>query len=236
MEKLETLFKLYKNDSITDYVVERELSRYFGDQVSVRLTEDLGVNRGTTFTYFALPEKLVEGYHITYFLDKAAIKVIYTEEELAMITEKLNNKTFSIIRKYNSFLNETKDFAVTYTEALAFLLELYSFYRSEMSIKNGELLPADDEILKYVDKFNTQKAEDIDIECLLQKGYIPPQAISFAKAMSHDIPGSITINFSKEERPSMNIGYNAIKSVCTSTFGEREHKDIDPNYIPSTNQ
>ena len=45
IEKIKTIVEMYKKDKVTDYVLERELSEFFGDLVEVKLEKEKGIGK-----------------------------------------------------------------------------------------------------------------------------------------------------------------------------------------------
>ena len=81
MEKIENLAAMYRKGDITDYVMERELSAYLGSRATVKITDSSSTNLGKSYCIMPLPEKRAEGFHITYFLDREAIRNKQKQED-----------------------------------------------------------------------------------------------------------------------------------------------------------
>lgn len=237
-EKLQSVLTLYKKDQITNYVAEREIAQAMGENVSVKIVKDPKNIASTSFCVFALPKKLVQGYHITFIIDEDALRQIYSEEDFAVVVERLNAKKQAILTKYHKFEKETKKRDVSYNFALGFLLELYSLYRADLSVKDGEYLPDDSEMLKFAELFTSESGTQQDIEKLLLGEFVCPEIIEMVKGYvkTGDFRDDILDFKAETETPKFNGGQQEIKKYATSTFGIRNHKDIPYDYIPKTNQ
>ena len=241
LEELQNVVAMYKKDKITQYVVEREIAKFLGDKVHVKISDE---NRNVvtkTFGVFILPEKLTDGFHITYFIDKSAILSFYTEEEFSVVLMRLKDSKQDVLKRFNDFLNENLRRDVSYNSALGFILDLYASYRNLLSIgaKSEIYLPDDDIVRIYSDKFSTEVATNEDREKLALEEFISPQVLEFVKKYVKIADESeIKIKFvdNATEIPQFNYFYQHTKENVTGTFGIRDHKEIPHDYIPRTNQ
>ena len=236
-EKMQSIISLFKKDQITPYVVEREVAQELGDDCSVKIVKDPKNIATKSFCIFALPQKLINGFHITFIVDEGCIKNIYTDEDFAVVVERLKNKKQAIFKRFNKFLKETKNKDTSYNYALGFILDLYNVYRADLTVRDGEYLPDDGEMMKYADLFTMENGNKEDIESLLLGEFVCPEIIEFVKQY-------VKAGEFKEENekifevevPTFNLGQQEIKKHVSSTFGIRNHKDIPYDYYPKTNQ
>ena len=238
-EKLESLFTLFKKDQLTKYVVEREIANYLGEDFTVKIVENKKNIASKSFCVYIFPEKLTQGFHITMMIDEDAIKNIYTEEDFAVVLSRLQAKKQQILKKYNAFLKETKKKDISYNFALGFILDLYTSYRSDLSVRNGEYLPDDGDMIKYAQLFTMEDGTRHDIEKLTLEEIVCPEMLEFVKryVQSGNFADDEPIFGAKAvaETPTFNFGQQELKKHSTSTFGIRNHKEIPYNYLPDTN-
>lgn len=235
MEKIESLMSLYRKDKITDYVIERELAAYMGNDISVKFSEDSKAT-SNTFGFFALPERLVEGLHITFIVDKNAFLNFYSDQEIQIIVERLKMEKQHIYKKYMEFISEGNDRDISFDYAMGFLLNLYSLYKSKLIIEDGSFLIPDDELLKYIDKFSLEIATNSDVEAMMINQYICQEIVEFAKKYvkvnNDEIKIKIVdINY---EMPQLNLGMQEIRKYANPNY--IKHQDIPYDYKPETNQ
>lgn len=235
-EKIKSILMLYKQDKISEYVLERELGEYFGDLVRIQIEKESTTGK-TSYCIFAIPELKKEGFRILFIIDKNALKNIYKEDEFVVVCERLKNKLQNILKRYHSFRKETSDSEVSMNHALGFLLSLYSSYYSDLLIGNREYLPEEDDIMKYTDLFTMEEANSEDLETVKIKGILSNTIIDAAKVYVKFATG-LKLNFASTEveKPVFNLGQQEIIKHCTSTFGVRDHKEIPYDYLPKTNQ
>ena len=230
-ETLESLLKLYKNDKVTDYVVEKEFAKYIGDHVGVKIIKDAATSN-TSYVAFVIPEKHVEGFYLNIILDKFALNK-YNESEIITILNKLKEKKFIFTKKYHEFLTDKSGNEVTFSDAMGFLLNLYSLYRNDLAFKCDEYLPAEDEILKIADKYNTGEATQEDTENLLVKHFINYAIISYIEKYVNE---SIKLDFTGDKPRVNDFGDEIDAFSKDQTFVPFGHVEIKHDYKPSTNQ
>lgn len=240
MEKIETLAKLFREGSVSEYVMERELSAFLGDRVTVSITTKSRSNMATSYCIFPVPEKRVEGFHLTYFIDRDAILTHYNPFEFGLVIEKLRKIEQDILFSYNKFLSRTAGSDVTYGMIVGYLLDLYLTVKTALDIKDGiSFLPSDGDVREKALKFQEGRYNANDIESVVIDNFAPKDALALAKNQIREASiGQPRIKFAKDvmELPAVNLGAQEIMAHCTSTFGVRDHKDIPWNYTPEHGQ
>lgn len=237
MEKVESLLDLYRKEKITDYVIERELSSFLGNDVSVLFSKDCKNNIPTSFILFAVPEKLVEGLHLTLIVDKMSLLNNYSDTEIGMLFDKFKSEKYTIYKKYMTFLNENIDKDISFNYALGFLLNLYASYKNKLIFDNSSFLPSDDELLKYCDKFSMEEATSGDLESLLIQEFICPEIVDFAKKYVRQAKGELRIKTVENEldKYSINFGQQEIRKYANNCL-DGWNRNIPFDYVPDTNQ
>ena len=237
IEKIKTIVEMYKKDKVTDYVLERELSEFFGDLVEVKLEKEKGIGK-ESYCVFAIPEKRQEGFKIVFVIDVNAIKNIYKEDEFAVVCERLQDKIQKILTKYHAFKNETAGKDITLNCALGFLLNLYLSYRNELAIGSAEYLTDEVDVMKYADIFSLENGNSEDLENAKIKGIISNTILEYCKKYVKlaDVMRFTTSTFGEPEKPVFCMGQQEMIKHVTSTFGVRDHKEIPYDYLPKTNQ
>lgn len=242
MENIESLIKLYRKDTITDYVMERELTRYLGEDTTVRLIEKPNKNLNKSFCIFPIPERLVEGFHIVYFVDKDALKVSYDVPDIILILARVKSSKQDIFMAYNKFIRRNESSDISYGMALGFLLDLYLTFRISLDIRSDiDLLPEEEKIRDISVKANNGEYKPEDREALLIINALSNEVLEFAKKYVKTNPTNIggprlVLVSDADMIPSVNLGQQEIMAHCTSTFGIRQHTEIPENYKPETNQ
>ena len=240
MEKIENLAAMYRKGDITDYVMERELSAYLGSRATVKITDSSSTNLGKSYCIMPLPEKRAEGFHITYFLDREAIRTYYTAYEFGLVMEKVARLEQDILLAYNKFLSKHFNSDITYGTALGFILDLYLTFKTALDIKDGiEFLPEDSKVREAVVKLQDGEYKESDLEALLVDNTVSKSVLDYVKKYVKEFDlggGKILIVKDATEIPLVNLGAQQILPYCTSTFGTRDHKDIPHDYMPTTNQ
>lgn len=238
LEALQNIVAMYKKDKITKYVAEREIAKFMGDKTHAVISDDKKNIISKTFGVFVLPERLTDGFHITYVIDSNAIMSFYSEEEFGIVMTRLKNNVQHIFKKYHEFNNSNKENEVSYGDALGFILDLYAGYRHLLRVneKSDEYLTDDDVIRLYIDKFITGKATKEDSEKLALEEFVSPEILEFVKRYIKRGNNFIRIVDNADEIPTVNMFTNIIKDNVTSTFGIRDHKEIPHDFLPKTNQ
>jgi len=181
MENIESLITMFKEDKVTTYVAERELSKYLGDRCSVKIVEIRNHDVNKSFCFFALPEIRVEGFSVLFIVDKNAITQFYTEEEVRVICDRLKADFQKILSKYNSFIGSYSTRDLSKNEILGFLLNLYSSYSGAFAIGEKNATPNIDEVLKLADKFSLGQGTAEDVERLQILDMISPEVIEYCE-------------------------------------------------------
>lgn len=236
-EKIKSIVTLYKQDKISEYVLERELGEYFGDLVNIQIEKESTTGK-QSYCFFAFPKMKKEGFRLTFIIDSNAIKNIYKEDEFVVVCERLKGKIQNILKRYHSFMSETKTRDISMNSALGFLLNLYLSYRSELIIGNIEALPEETDIMKYADLFSMESANSEDLETVKIKGILTNAILLMAKEYVK-LSDVLTLNVTDRteyEKPVFCMGQQEIIKHVTSTFGVRDHKEIPYDYLPKTNQ
>ena len=243
LEELQNIVTMYKKDKITQYVVEKEIAKFMGDKSHVKISESKKNIVTKSFGVFILPEKLSDGFHMTYIIDPNALLNIYTEEEFSVIMSRLRDKKQNILKKFHEFINDGKENDTSYGIALGFILDLYAGYMHLLNIstKSAEYLPDDDAIRIYIDKFSVGKSTREDLEKLSIEEFVSAEILEFAKKyvkLAERSENDIVIRVVDNalDIPQYNYYYQHTKENCTSTFGIRDHKEIPYDYTPKTNQ
>jgi len=240
MEYIKTVIESYKKDKITNYLLERELSKYLGSGFSVKIANDTKANVNTTYSIFPVPELRTEGLNITVIFNKQAIMNLYSVDELAVILLKIADLKQKIFREFMRFRSDSGE--ITANLAIGFLLGLYeNCFKEALKVgSTGEFfLPDSDIMFKYIDLFNTQSATAEDIESILIQGLIPEEAIILSKNYIRtysNAPEVKIIDDSGRDLPSLNFGQQEIRKNVTSTWGVQDHAEIKYDYLPNTNQ
>ena len=235
-DSLQSLVSLFKKDQISKYVAEREIAQYMGNDVTVQIVDKKKNISSKSFCIFVLPEKQTQGFNITLIIDSTAIKNIYSDEDFIVVLERLKSKKQKFFKRYNDFLKEKDDTEISLNYALGFILDLYSFYRSDLSVRNGDYLPDDDNVIKYAELFTTENGKHQDIEKMLIEEIICTEILDFAKKYVGINSKEIKFGSEDDDSPSYNEQYQKLIKTSTSTFGTRNHKEIPYNYLPKTNQ
>lgn len=246
---LENLIKLYKEEKITQYVLEKELTLAVQKNVrcSVKIEDDIKKNTNTTFGITTLPELKNKNLYATYIIDKNLIKNFLTEEEVLLFLFNEVKNTQNILSALSRFTNEKKDMEITVRDALQLFLRIFS-----ISLNNIPL------ILK--EKFSQLKAlstfedirqiiielenDDIELEEIIEKlktkDLIPHLFIEKAKELSvkslkgEDASLSIDLTFDKSA-PLYNVQADRIKEITSNSYDNLK-SEISHDYYPSTNQ
>ena len=227
---------MFRDGRVSEYVLERELSAFMGDLFHVRLSKEAKAQGPMSYSFFMVPERLVEGFKIVLFIDESAVMSFYNDTDIVETLVKLQANTQKILKKYAKFRNEDRDISLNYS--VGFLLNLYMDYKHDLSMDpNAPFLPSDADVLKYSDLFSMENATRSDLETLLINKYICNDIIDFVKEKYvHPAYNSAIINVkfadSEKEVPAFNLGRQQVLPFCTSTFGIRHHEDIPYDYTP----
>jgi len=242
METIENLVTMYKNGGITDYVLERELTALMGPHTDVSFSKDPNNSIEKSFIIFAYPQKLEEGFHISFFLDKEAVRTYYSPKAFSVMFLNLKETQQSILIKFNDFLKETTERDISFDYAVGFLLSLYASYEHAFKVGETNFLQDDAEVMKMADKFSMEDATTEDLENILIKEMIPQDIIELVKnfvakvSNAKDAVPKIKVVDFDIEQPTFNLGQQEVMKYCSSTLGARDHKEIPFDYTPSTNQ
>ena len=237
MEELINMLNLFKAGKITQYAVEKELSKFMGMSSSCQFANDSKNTHQTSYFIMPLVEKRVEGLHVIFLIDADAVLRVYTANEIMIALNNLLVKKQEILKRYNAFYRISSGNEVSRNAAIGFILSVYQSVKECLNV-NPDLkhLPNDAELAEAITKLREETATKSDIESYLIKELFAPEVMKFAEEkISHSIPGPKII-VSDEEKPTFNLGQQEILKHCTSTFGVRDHKEIQYNYKPSTNQ
>jgi len=245
---LENLIKLYKENKINEYVLEKELTLSVQKNVrcSVKIIEDIIGSTNSTFGITSLPEKKNGILYITYLIDKALIKNFLSEEEvLTFLFNEIKN-TQTIFSYFTKFLIEKKDTEISLRESIIFFLNIYfiSLKAIPENIKEKlyelKALPSYETLKNEVDALNNEEEplEEI-IEKLKINDTIPNIFLEEAKKISEESlkqeePIIVDLNL-ETAALTTNKNFDRIASYSSNAYNNLK-REIPYDYYPSTNQ
>ena len=241
IEELKNTLEQYKNDQITDFVLEKTLAEFLGNRninINVKVVEGKAGSQ-TSFVMFAIPERLTEGYSITFYLDKNALRSgIFETWELRSMFTRLVAHIQTILSAYRKFEINTVTFDVSFGYALAYLLALYKEYRDcFLALDKEKYLPDVSKLNEYIEKLKSGDELSSTIEALKINEYICDEIVDHTKKYVRE-NGEIKIRFTTKpetEKP-VELGSIMIRPYATNDFGVRSSKEISYDYNPLTNQ
>lgn len=232
------MISLYKENKITKYVLERELSHLLGDDWEVRITSNAKATTTTTYGIFPMPEKRLNGLHVVCFIDECALESFYSAEELVERLQLIAPMKQTFIKSFFKLLVNHKNSALMFSDVIACFLRIYQSCIQYLSVPGKDFIPSNSTILELISSFENDEEVRKNIERLTINNIIPKDVIAAAETLVHDSAGisdEPTIAISDIPLPSVNLGRQEIRTFCDGTY-ELGHKDIPWDYTPSTNQ
>jgi len=246
---LENLIKLYKEQKITQYVLEKELTQAVQKNVrcSVKIEDDIKKNTNTTFGITTLPELKNKNLYATYLIDKNLIQNFLTEEEILLFLFNETRNTQNILSALTRFCNEKKDMEMTVRDVLQLFLRIYSISLNNIPLILKEkfsqlnVLSTFEDVRQIIIDLEN---DDIDLEEIIEKiktkDIIPHLFIEKAKELSRkSLKGdedsiSVDLTFDKS-MPIYNAQADRIKEITSNSYDNLK-SEISYDYYPSTNQ
>ena len=241
--EIETL-KLYKAEKITEFAFQQEFSNFVGTLAEVHVASNPSKNTASSYGIFVYPEKHINGVKLIYLIDKNVIfNGLYTESDIVERLDALKEFKQGIIKEFLKFCRKNRDTVVTLGKALALYLRIYSSTLDTLHIDGKDFLPESGKVLDAIVKLEDGIDVDENVESLIVNNILPKEILDVAEALIHDSPeGEIltTVQFVTDGRelPSVNLGQQEIRDLCTGNFGigNRDHREVRHDYTPSTNQ
>lgn len=242
-----SLIRFYKEDKITEHVLEQELTMKLSGakKLTFDIISEKKCSPSATFGIAVLPYEdcgMIKG---TMLIDRAVFNIYEPVEILKMIELELGNYQ-QRISKFYRFIKKHENPPVS--ESLVFFLNLYKETLSTIKsldfnkISKAGILPKEeavDELIKAADSGDCPIHELI--ERINVSDTIPSKIVDAAKNLSDHLNDAVTIrvveNGDVNDLPSVNMYHSKIMSHCTSTYGGYHHSTpIKHNYVPDTNQ
>lgn len=233
------LIQLFKDGKITEYVLERELGKFLGERVFVKIVKCFH-HTARTFVVFPAAEVKSNGIFLNVYIDEGALLETLSAEEMFNILRILRDSIQSIYRSYMNFVATTAANSLTVSEVLAEYLKQYAQLLQLFEACDGnckKVLHSLINLNELIEKLDNGHGSYQDIEELIIKDYIPREILELSEKISENSGGESGLqnNIRRVEIPSINLCQGEIRQYAKNSI-KLDRREIPHDYRPSTNQ
>ena len=237
-----SIIEFYKDNKISTYSFESEISRLFPSILNLKVVLDNKTVVGTTNSSYiaALVPEYVNGTTITTLaIDEYALKNKLSTADVSYVLDCAERLVPSTIRHYISYINRYKDGEIGFIDCIAIYINCYKVFLDEM-VKNPSLNKLVEEKTISLDKLSdlqlaiengTESLEHI-IEFISVHKLLPELALYKAEKLFQDRNTAVAGEHKNIDIPKSNELYAKMASLSTGIINPEFHQDLDPNYIP----
>lgn len=255
-EGLIKLIELFNRESITAHALSTELSLAaqdvvaFGNEVCIEIVEGKGTDK--SFGIAILPKPSMNKMDLYFYIDKKIFSMLSAVQVLDAILLMLSNYT-RVTMEFAKFNAKTFDADLDLVDALIEALKLYKIsleiFKELPNLDQNSLAlvcpHGIDEAIDSLEKdhYTVEQAKELVVikNCLPEKiieaaeNIVKNNKEIFNKEDRIVRPGS---RYSEEfpEVPTVDKYFNRIKELTDNTYPMYQPREIDPDYLPETNQ
>jgi hypothetical protein len=247
------LFELYRENKITKYTLERELTHVYGQvaypaTLFVEVLEETSGPSGRTFGFVSIPKISRTITTVGIYIDEDSIRNVFTPEELVKMILVEANSIQKTLKQYSKFVLDYTDSIVGLSETASLFLNMYRSMRERISeaipgICKDKPVPRMEDIDTLIVSLNDgeQPVSEI-VEKIVVDGVLPKKSIEAAKELIESLKETIRKEDTDKKFkdldpniPSSNIFKTYVRTFVDGTY-QIPGKVISHDYEPDTNQ